>query len=177
MRYFNLGDTLKVGRRGVSKVLSEMRAELPKPLMSLYRRDNRRCGFDIELLARRRIRDKSWSSIGIEVVCDRHEPNNFFLETIEQVESDRPGLIASTSACYLTYLFLGESKIHVFRVDMLREWVKERGTFFQQKYVRTPTGNGHFTTSGIVVPTKYLSDLSMSVCEFYVDVFSSCFKK
>ena len=169
-----MAETRKIGEKGVGIVLQALRQRRPpQNMLTLNRQNDRRAGYDIELVARQTITDEDWSSRFLEVKSDRHDNGNFFIEIFSQSESNRLGGFINTPAHYLMYLFLKTRRLHIFHVPDLQRWIRQNWRRFPYNPVRTPTGDTCFTTTGIVVPTYELEHLDMNIESFYDHVLDS----
>lgn len=165
MNYYNFHEMRKIGEKGVGLVTTALRRQQPPyNLITISRQaDRRRAGFDIELVARQSPYATRWRSVKLEVKTDRHDPDNFFLE-LSRLEAGR---LANTPADFLCYLFLKNRRLFVFDMPALERWVRRNHMGFASAPARTPTGNTHFMTDGIIVPVSYLAGMSLSIEQMY----------
>lgn len=171
MNYFNFAEMVKVGDKGVKLVAAALRQHQPPyNCFAINRKDNRRLNYDIELVARRNINALAWRSYHLEVKCDRHDGVNFFIELISQEEKGTVGGFLGTTADYLFYFFLKPRKLYIFDVPTLKRWIVNNQYGYCYNPVRTPTGNTHYTTSGIVVPVRHLLHLNLTFQGFYNNI-------
>lgn len=172
MRYYNFSETQKVGKRGVRDVVSALKKRnILKDFITINRQNNRLCGFDVEVLIESKNKGKKiYNSYSLEVKSDRHYVDNFFIEIISQKESNKLGGFVTTKSDYLMYYFLKQRRLYIFETKKLKKWIEDNKFVYQQRSVRTPTGDSHYTTVGITVPVEDLKDYAITIDEFFSEI-------
>ena len=173
MRYFNFAETKKIGKNGVKEVVAALKKRNTlEDFITINRQNNRLCGYDVEVLTKSKNNKgkRIYNYYGLEVKSDRHDVENFFIETVSQKESDKLGGFVTTTSDYLMYYFLKQRRLYIFDTKELQKWIAKMGVGYQQFPVRTPTGDSYYTTIGIAVPVKDLQEHSLTIDEFFAEI-------
>lgn len=94
----------------------------------------------------------------IEVKTDTHASENFFFETMSNVEAQTVGCLYKTKSHILCYYYLNTHELYLFVTKKLVKWFDEHkdAGHFARKKVKNSKGEKTYTTEGFLVPKSFL---------------------
>ena len=97
----------------------------------------------------------------VDVKGDKHNPNNFFIETVSNMDKGSQGCIYQTRADYWFYYFFPTDTFYYFKPQRMREHMHNKQ--FRKAYGYTQVGDGGYSSEGLLVPVADCNFVSVLV--------------
>jgi hypothetical protein len=150
-----------IGSQGEDKVISYVTKDDMVFSFKDLRDDKAYQAIDIDFLIVYKAQ-KGVEEVFVDVKTDMQmsRTNNFFIETVSNVERLTKGWLYKSEADYIWYLDYHNNILYEFNLNKLREYVDNNT--FREVSLKNLVGDSSYTTKGMLLPVSSINDLIIS---------------